>query len=279
MSEFTFSENFSVTEEIKSTFEVDGYIIIKSVFSQEELIKIQTAIGAKGGVREHAYDLDDGAGLKSKMALWNHPGDDVTGMVGKCEKVAGTMEKLLGGEIYHYHSKLMMKEAKTGGQFVWHQDYGYWYNNGCLFPNMGSVMIAIDKCDSENGCLQVIKGSHKLGRIDHVNVADQVMADPVRLEEVKKHLPLEYASLDPGDAIFFHCNVLHRSDQNRSDRRRWVFICSYNRADNNPYFEHHHPLYTPLKKVSNDAILTCKNVSDFTGKWFVEKSDNKTLSR
>ena len=58
------------------------------------------------------------------MALWNHPGEDSTGMVGRCEKVAGTMEKLLGGEVYHYHTKLMMKEAHTGGSFVWHQDYG-----------------------------------------------------------------------------------------------------------------------------------------------------------
>ena len=33
--------------------------------------------------------------------------------------------QLLGGEVYHYHTKLMMKEAHTGGSFVWHQDYGY----------------------------------------------------------------------------------------------------------------------------------------------------------
>ena len=43
-------------------------------------------------------------------------------------KVAGTMQNLLGGdEIYHYHSKLMMKEPKTGGAHIWHQDYGYIY--------------------------------------------------------------------------------------------------------------------------------------------------------
>ena len=43
-------------------------------------------------------------------------------------KIAGTMQNLLGGdEIYHYHSKLMMKEPKTGGAHIWHQDYGYIY--------------------------------------------------------------------------------------------------------------------------------------------------------
>ena len=50
-----------------------------------------------------------------------------------------------------------MKEALTGGSFVWHQDYGYWYQNGCLFPDMGTAFIAIDRCDEDNGCLQVGK--------------------------------------------------------------------------------------------------------------------------
>ena len=32
--------------------------------------------------------------------------------------------QLLGDEVYHYSSKLMMKEAKFGGKHLWHQDYG-----------------------------------------------------------------------------------------------------------------------------------------------------------
>lgn len=69
--------------------------------------------------------VPDGHGRNSRLCLWNHPGQDITGMVGRCQKVAGTMAELLGGEVYHYHTKLMMKEARTGGSFVWHQDYGY----------------------------------------------------------------------------------------------------------------------------------------------------------
>ena len=34
----------------------------------------------------------------------------------------------------------------------------YWYHYGCLFPDMGTVFIAIDKCDRENGCLKVRVG-------------------------------------------------------------------------------------------------------------------------
>jgi ectoine hydroxylase len=56
-----------------------------------------------------------------------------------------TMEDLLGGEVYHYHSKLTAKEPYDGGAWEWHQDYGYWYHNGCLFPYMASVMVALDR--------------------------------------------------------------------------------------------------------------------------------------
>ena len=56
----------------------------------------------------------------------------------------------------------------------------YWYNNGCLFPEMGSVFIPVDKCTKENGCLKVLDGSHKMGRINHILEGDQAGADPER---------------------------------------------------------------------------------------------------
>ena len=43
---------------------------------------------------KHSYGVDDGSGRISRLCLWNHPGNDVTGMVGRCEKVAGTMEQV-----------------------------------------------------------------------------------------------------------------------------------------------------------------------------------------
>ncbi|XP_052790239.1 probable phytanoyl-CoA dioxygenase [Mya arenaria] len=202
------------------------------------------------------------------MILWQHPGNDVTGMVGRCEKVAGTCDMLLEGEVYHYHTKLMKKPAKIGGKHIWHQDYGYWYNYGNLFPNMMTVFIAVDKCTKENSCLQVLPGSHKCGRIEHVKIAAQQGADMDRVAEIRKHCPLEYVEMEPGDALFFHCNLLHCSSANTSGNRRWAFLCAYNRADNDPIKDHHHPHYTKLEKVPNSAVLECTNLTDMTGKQF-----------
>ena len=51
---------------------------------------------------------------------------------------------------------------------------------------MGTVFIPVDDCSEENGCLQIIVGSHKLGRLEHVLKGGQrTVADSERLEEVK----------------------------------------------------------------------------------------------
>ena len=83
----------------------------------------------------------------------------------------------------------------------------------------------------------------------------------LRLQEALKIFPHVYVEMTPGDALFFHCNLLHSSDQNNSDQRRWVMITSYNKKKNNPVLQHHHPFYHPLHMVANKAILECKTMS------------------
>ena len=243
------------TAQQRLDYERDGFVVIRSLFDAEETALLRAAIETDPQLRESLYDRHDASGKATRMATWNHPGDSVYGLAARTHRVVDTMEDMLGGEVYHYHSKLTAKEPKVGGAWEWHQDYGYWYHNGCVFPFMASVMVALDQTTRENGCLQVLRGSHLAGRVDHgVLPGEQVGADPRRVDEMLKSLELVYAELDPGDGLFFHANVMHRSDQNRSDHRRWTVLFCYNAARNNPYMEHHHPQYTRLHKVSDDAV-------------------------
>lgn len=238
-----------------ATYVTDGYLIKRSLFTGEEIKLLRdTAIG------DHALDaaataLDDGAGNRVRLSLWNHPGDGIYGMVARSFRMVDAVEELLGGEVYHYHSKMILKDARTGGAWAWHQDYGYWYQNGLLFPDLCSVMIAVDAATRENGCLQLLKGSHRMGRINHVLTGEQAGADRERVDEACRRLELVHAEMAPGDAVFFHANTLHCSGPNHSEFPRWAMICCYNAATNDPYEDSHHPRYTPLQKVDDTAVL------------------------
>ena len=110
---------------------------------------------------------------------------------------------MLDDEMYHYRSKVVLKEAQDGGAWERHQDYGYWYHNGCLYPDMVSVSIAIDPTTRENGCMQLFQGSQKMCRIEHGEYDGQFSADPGRTEHAIQRLELVHVEMRPGDALFF----------------------------------------------------------------------------
>jgi ectoine hydroxylase len=231
-----------------------GYVLKKAYFDAEEVELLYNIAKADKAIASGAIERVDVEGFTTRLTVCNTLEDDMYSAIVRSHKMVDPMEQLLGGEVYHYHHKMMLKEPKVGGAWEWHQDYGYWYNNGCLFPHMASCLIGIDAATKANGCLQVIPGSHHMGRIEHGVVADQTGADLDRMEKILERMEVVYCELEPGDAFWFHGNVLHRSDANLSDDPRWSLICCYNAARNNPYKEHEHPLYSPLEKWPDSRI-------------------------
>ncbi|HBY61725.1 MAG TPA: phytanoyl-CoA dioxygenase family protein [Solibacterales bacterium] len=257
-------------------FERDGFVLIPGLLRPDETELLLGVARGDRTLHDHAFDVKDTSGRASRLSLWNHPGDDIYGMVSRSERIVSRMETYLGGEVYHYHSKLMLKEPRVGGAWEWHQDYGYWYQNGCLFPYMASCLIALDRATRENGCLQVLKGSHLMGRIEHGRFGEQTGADPERVAEAMKRLELVYCEMEPGTGLFFHGNLLHASSANTSERPRWSLICCYNAARNDPYKDSHHPRYTPLSKVGDEAILAAAARSSDAAKSFLNPADDRT---
>lgn len=236
-------------------FERDGFVIVRGLLSDEETGLLGQIARRDKELAESAYGRKDASGQVTTLALRNNLSDDVYSALARSARVADRMSRLLGDEVYHYHHKLILKEPRVGGAWEWHQDYGYWYHNGCLLPDMGSCMIAIDRATSENGCLQVLRGSHRMGRIEHGRTGDQTGADLERVEVAMERFELVPVELAPGDAVFFHANLLHRSDQNRSENARWALICCYNTRRNDPYKESRHPRYTPLDVLPDEEVI------------------------
>ncbi|MCU0707339.1 MAG: phytanoyl-CoA dioxygenase family protein [Pirellula sp.] len=240
----------------KQSFDRDGYILIRSLFDAGEMQALLTYARSDRQLATEAYVRRDAEGGESRLAVRNDLDDasPYTAIV-RSQRVAGTMSHLLGDEVYHYHHKMMLKEPRVGGAWEWHQDYGYWYANGCLYPDMASCLIAVDRATQENGCLQVLRGSHRIGRIDHAATGDQKGADPVRVAEAMKRHELIYCEMEPGDALFFHGNLLHCSSRNTSEHPRWSLICCYNTRHNDPFITNgRHPNYSALELWSDERV-------------------------
>ncbi len=235
-----------------------GYLIIKGFCKSAEVDKLfQTALEDKA-MQNNALDLNDQSGKKTRLSLWFTPGSDVFGYLTRSEKMISAVKQLLGGDapVCHFHSKLMQKEPKVGGAWEWHQDYGYWYKNQFMFPDqLISVMVALTEANKQNGCLQVIKGSHKLGRVNHGFAGEQVGADMQMVNNALKTMELVYVELEPGDALIFHSNLLHRSEANLSDRPRWSVISCYSLQSNLAYNETSTSWKIPVDVVPDCAIL------------------------
>lgn len=242
------------TEQIEK-YRADGFFIAERLLDAEEVDLLKSIARADHQMQSEAASRGDGEGGSIRLVVENELHDDIYGAIVRSRRVVETIETLLGDEAYHYHHKMILKEPYVGGAWAWHQDYGYWYHNGCLAPQLASCMIALDRATRQNGCLQVVRGSHLLGRMDHGKVGDQTgVADHERLQATLERLELVHCELEPGSAIFFHCNLLHRSDQNKSPDPRWAFIACYNARRNDPYMESRHPRYTALEKWDDARV-------------------------
>jgi ectoine hydroxylase len=235
-------------------FNKNGFILKKHLFSIEEIQKLINYIDSTSKKEDKSRETNSSTG-KLNLTLWNHPSDDLFGKFSTNERIVRPMEEYLGDEVYHYHSKIIWKKPGDGG-FDWHQDYGYWYHNACLYPDMASCFIILDRATKENGCLKVLKGSHKVGRIGHgVSDTPEQTADMDRVRELEKRHESNFIEAEPGDAFFFHANLLHSSDANKSNESRRTLIVCFNTKTNNPYKESGHASYTPLKVSSSKDIM------------------------
>jgi len=235
-------------------FEHYGFVLVDQVFSPEELGVLLSHLDSDR-VTSRTGDMPDAAGLSSKIALWAEIGGDVFGAVSAHPRMVGAARQLLREDVYHWHSKVMLKEPRVGGAWEWHQDYGYWYGDGCLYPRLVSGMLALDRATRENGCLKVLAGSHRLGRLDHGGVGKQAGVESERLRAVEERLQMVYAEAEPGSVLWFDCNLLHSSEANLSEFPRRSYICCYNALSNAPYGRGGHGKPEPIQVVPDDTIL------------------------
>ncbi|UVI27423.1 phytanoyl-CoA dioxygenase family protein [Paenibacillus spongiae] len=221
-----------ISHEDVERYQRDGYLMVEGMFNEQEVARMIREVEQGERVATTAHGNADTSGRKARLAIWFDLNNDMWSDVSIAPRLVNGVRILLGEDAAFYHGKVMLKEAQSGGAWEWHQDYGYWYGGGFIYPNMISVFIALDEATKENGCLRVLRGSHKLGRLEHGRVGQQTGADANRIQQVESLFDLVDCEMKPGTALFFHSNLLHSSRANESPNHRRSFIVCYNATAN-----------------------------------------------
>lgn len=209
-------------------FAHNGYFLAPRVFGGEQLRQLQEdfklivdqlqqsdeQINARWGSADYVHDSANTVIIHTHQvqafsALWLQAFMD--------ERFLDATEELIGPDIILHHSKLFHKPAGKGAPFPLHQDYAY-------FPSVCDSMIAavilISDSDVERGCIRIVPGSHKRGRLDpSFSLArnPESTRDFIAEHPLEDALPIEGKA---GDVLFFHYLTLHGSTVNRSPHDR-----------------------------------------------------------
>jgi ectoine hydroxylase-related dioxygenase (phytanoyl-CoA dioxygenase family) len=248
---------YRLTKKQVAQYQQDGLLMLEDYFPSQDMELLLRIARADQALAANAADRRDSQGRVSRLSLRYDLPESAYSAYARHQGIVEPMEQLIGGPVYHYHHKMMLKEPYVGGAWEWHQDYGYWYAN-FLYAEMGSCMIAVDRATRENGCLQVLKGSHKAGRLEHGRTGDQTGAEMERVKVLVERLEVVHCQMEPGTVLFFHSNLLHRSDPNESPQPRWALICCYSAVSNPPFRPEVRGQFTPLEKW--DAPQVCQAV-------------------
>jgi hypothetical protein len=210
-----------------AAYERDGFLIVRDILTPREVDVLRDAVSLDGGAA-----FADQGGRSARLSFWSDLDGHIWGAASTCPRIVNSVRILIGEEVGFFHGKVTLKEARTGGAWEWHQDYGYWYDQGFVFPQMISVAVALDDNTPENGCMEVLRGSHRLGRLTHTRAGGQTVTDPDRIAAIEPHFDRVHAEMPAGAAFFFHSNTLHTSGPNDSDRHRRNFIMCFNALSN-----------------------------------------------
>ena len=142
------------------------------------------------------------------------------------------VEALLGPEIRlypNYTARPKLPEWK-GTEVLWHQDGGYTEQiegakGSVELQRMVNVWTPLVPARAENGCMQFVPGTHKLGSVPHESREYYL---EIARETLDSHVQDAVdVELDPGDVVLFQNLLFHRGQPNHSREIRWSFDWRY----------------------------------------------------
>ena len=237
----------------RRAWEDDGFFVRSRAFAGAELEELRDAAERAAqaadqglGCAERDYTIDGNRYLEARGAtiqLEHRPGSRTIRVIEPFHpldrrfegliddpRLVEPMRDLVGSEaVSLWTDKLNLKRPREGSAFRWHQDSPYWVFDCGHVDRLPNVMLALDDASEENGCLCVVRGSHRRGILPGLEGEGRLgplFTDP-RAFDVTQAAPAE---MPAGSLLFFSPHTVHGSAPNRSERPRRALVLTYQPA-------------------------------------------------
>ncbi|MDL5047542.1 phytanoyl-CoA dioxygenase family protein [Oscillatoria amoena NRMC-F 0135] len=196
-------------------YKENGYLLVGKALPDEQLARLHAIIAERlPSVSEKTSFM---VNLRKELPYITE--------VASQPHIASIMTSLIGPNVRLWHDQFVIKfpDKSAEGIFPWHQDNGY--ADSVSPDNNITLWVALDKVTVENGCVWVVPGSHKQGRLEHkVNGGSWHMTLDVEGDGIP-------AEMEAGEAIAFSAYTLHRSKSNLSTAPRRALFLEFCDAD------------------------------------------------
>jgi phytanoyl-CoA hydroxylase len=227
-------------------FEADGCLIARGLarpddctamraVAQKDLAALKAPLEYEADTRYPGAppSLDAPGGKTVRRLLQAYARDPVFARLGTSPAIRARLTQLLGPHVelsQAHHNCVMTKNPAYSSRTNWHQDIRYW---SFARPELISVWIALGREFLENGCLLVLPGTHRMEfKSEQLDAALFLRSGVAQNEQLIR--TQRCVELDPGDALFFHCRLLHAAGSNRTAGTKFSLVFTYHAADNRP---------------------------------------------
>ncbi len=226
--------------QIEGFFEV-GYVVQPRIFGPSEIARMRDAfcrlertarkLGRGGMYRGSQFVLERATHLRPMRIhriVWCGAVEPVLSDFGKDPRLLRMAGQLLGShQVSQLINQAHFKLPGDGVGFPWHQDSVHRrYGRGEWIDANGrgsyvQTVVAIDDVNEENGPLQIIPGTCKLGHREPPEGAEGWLPEPGMADRAVT------VTMDAGSVLLFGPYAFHRSMPNESSSARRVLINGY----------------------------------------------------
>lgn len=256
----------------KKIFDEQGYVVARSLFSQDEAdfyrnyyTELRHHPQCTSDTRVRAPISNDPL-LQYPRLMQMHRWDDVSLRWLTDPRINHSLTTLLGRQPYAVQTMFYFKPPMARGQAL-HQDNYY------LRVQPGTCVaawMAVDRCDEETGCLQIVPGSHNWPVLCTVKSDTAQSFTDVTVPIPEGH-PVMPVIMEPGDVLFFNGSIVHGSLPNLTqDRFRRSLIGHYIEGNTEQVSRWYHPV---LRMDGSVVEIAASERGGQCGVWVTENGE------